>query len=896
MRQLFANNVSTTLSSALATNSTTLIVTSAAGFPIPAANQYFLVTVQSGASIEVIQITGVNGATFTISARGQEGTVAQSFPSGSLCEMRITAGTLANLEAENTQLSALAALVAPVATTVDSYAVQDTLDPSGNPLLLLAAADYAWTPVNYALLGSDSLATMSSTTSFTTTVGGNLLKPVSGTIYLAQPTTGAYAGQVKVVTAMSGTSITVSPPFASVLGGNVNLQVYQYVGSLSQNLAPYQYNGSTGQNILALTGNATLTSTQSGLVVSTPGSPTTVTLPSPSSGLTYTILGSGQTTVVSCSSGALITPDGNQSGTWSFTGWGTGIEVVADGANWRAQPFGNSVALPATTNSGPVTYGQLGQWFGSVVPGQTTQSYAGSGSAPGTVSFGGAPKGFVWISGYYSDSPYGANSQTFGHLLTFNGPSNSASPALGNATTQVFYGSGGTTYTRVNGNGTGWSSWLTIANVQQLQNNSTSLNPTTVNASGNVSGSDATGGQNYLTWNQSVNGSFSPTYSSLTVNGPTTLNNSLQLPTGQPLRFGAVGENTDTVVFQRSNITSNVTKLATIVGDDGSGSALPQPAPANGITDYFTIESTNVGIHHLFGTDGTYTAAGPINSYGTVSGANAGGGQNYLTWSQSTNGSFSPTYASLTASNVSVSGTLSASAVTLPAGGAVSLGGGAAVYSDPNQGDVVLRSYNGSAYQYLIFYSSGSVTIGGNINSSSITTGNITTTGSTYYNNNIAFFAKDASGNFHNCFSPLDSSNCVTLVNGAANHVRVVNQAYSAELWYCDNAGNTWSAGNVTAYSDERVKKDWTPLPKDTLEKVALLEKSGVYTRTDGDWDGVKQVGVGAQSLEKILPEAVLVDREGNYSINYGSAALVLCVELARKVLELEAKLQELSK
>jgi hypothetical protein len=885
MRQLFANNVSTTLSSALATNSTTLIVTSAAGFPIPAANQYFLVTVQSGASIEVIQITGVNGATFTISARGQEGTVAQSFPSGSLCEMRITAGTLANLEAENTQLSALAALVAPVATTVDSYAVQDTLDPSGNPLLLLAAADYAWTPVNYALLGSDSLATMSSTTSFTTTVGGNLLKPVSGTIYLAQLTTGAYAGQVKVVTAMTGTSLTVSPPFASVLGGNVNLQVYQYVGNFSQNLAPYQYNGTTGQNWTVVTGNVTLTASQSGQVIAAyTSSPATVTLPAPAVGLTYTILGNGSyNTLVSCSSGYFWLPDNSTSSTWSFTGWGTGIKVVADGVNWRAQPFGNSVALPATTNSGPVTYGQLGQWFGSIVPGQTTQIYGGSGSAPGTVSFGGAPKGFVWISGYYSDSPYGANSQTFGHLLTFNGPSNSASPASGNATTQVFYGSGGTTYTRVNSNGTGWSSWLTVASVQQLQNNSTSLSPTTVNASGNVSGADATGGQNYLTWNQSVNGSFAPTYSSLTVNGTSTFSGALNYSAGGSANF------TSSDLNQIRLIAGN---YGTILRNDAGSFYILATASGSPTGTFstlrpfaFNLSSGNVAI------DGT--GAGTTFG-GQASGSNATGGQNFLTWSQSTNGSFSPTYATVTASNVNVTGTVVAGQLSLPAGAALNLGGGAAVYSDPNQGDVVLRSYNGSAYQYLVFYNSGSVYIPGNVQSASLGTGNITTTGSTYYNNGSTFFAKDTSGNFHNCFCPLDSSNDVTLINGAANHVRVVNQAYNAELWYCDNAGNTMSAGNVSAYSDERVKKDWAPLPDNTLEKVALLEKSGIYTRTDGDWDGVKQVGVGAQSLEKILPEAVLVDKDGKYSINYGSAALVLCVELARKVIELEKQLKAL--
>jgi hypothetical protein len=62
--------------------------------------------------------------------------------------------------------------------------------------------------------------------------------------------------------------------------------------------------------------------------------------------------------------------------------------------------------------------------------------------------------------------------------------------------------------------------------------------------------------------------------------------------------------------------------------------------------------------------------------------------------------------------------------------------------------------------------------------------------------------------------------------------------------------------------------------------------KSGIYDRTDLD---LTQAGVSAQSLQKVLPEAV-IDGE-KLSVAYGNAALVLAIELAKRVLELEAKL-----
>lgn len=102
--------------------------------------------------------------------------------------------------------------------------------------------------------------------------------------------------------------------------------------------------------------------------------------------------------------------------------------------------------------------------------------------------------------------------------------------------------------------------------------------------------------------------------------------------------------------------------------------------------------------------------------------------------------------------------------------------------------------------------------------------------------------------------------------------------------------GSIYAAGNVTAYSDERLKKNWRALDQDLVERLATV-KAGVFDRID---TGEKQVGVSAQSLQKLLPEAVVGDQV--LAVAYGNAAMVCCVALAQEVVALRARLDELER
>jgi len=105
-----------------------------------------------------------------------------------------------------------------------------------------------------------------------------------------------------------------------------------------------------------------------------------------------------------------------------------------------------------------------------------------------------------------------------------------------------------------------------------------------------------------------------------------------------------------------------------------------------------------------------------------------------------------------------------------------------------------------------------------------------------------------------------------------------------------DNSGNFTATGNVTAYSDERLKMDWADLPADFIERLAFV-KHGTYTRKD---TGERQAGASAQDMQHLLSEVVGEGPDGFLSLAYGNAALVAAVQLSMRVIDLEARLKAL--
>jgi hypothetical protein len=93
---LFANNCNTTLNGGITAVATSMVVTSATGFPSPTGSQYFYCTLADAATqttIEIVKVTAVSGTTFTI-VRGQDGTTGTIFASGAVVSLRLVRASL----------------------------------------------------------------------------------------------------------------------------------------------------------------------------------------------------------------------------------------------------------------------------------------------------------------------------------------------------------------------------------------------------------------------------------------------------------------------------------------------------------------------------------------------------------------------------------------------------------------------------------------------------------------------------------------------------------------------------------------------------------------------------------------------------------------------------------
>lgn len=125
----------------------------------------------------------------------------------------------------------------------------------------------------------------------------------------------------------------------------------------------------------------------------------------------------------------------------------------------------------------------------------------------------------------------------------------------------------------------------------------------------------------------------------------------------------------------------------------------------------------------------------------------------------------------------------------------------------------------------------------------------------------------------------------------ATNAVGAQEVSTATALTFNPSTGALTATSHVSS-SDERLKTNWRPLPQDFISQLAQV-KHGVYDRTDAP---VTQVGVSAQSLASLLEHAVIADKDGMLSVEYGNAALVACIELAKEVVELREALRKSNK
>lgn len=101
--------------------------------------------------------------------------------------------------------------------------------------------------------------------------------------------------------------------------------------------------------------------------------------------------------------------------------------------------------------------------------------------------------------------------------------------------------------------------------------------------------------------------------------------------------------------------------------------------------------------------------------------------------------------------------------------------------------------------------------------------------------------------------------------------------------------GSITSAGNVTAYSDKRLKTALQPIKENILDKIDQL-KPTFYQWKDQSKDQARQLGFIAQEVKEVFPEWVH-ENEEYYSMSYDKMGAVLAVQ---GIQELRAEIKSL--
>jgi len=133
--------------------------------------------------------------------------------------------------------------------------------------------------------------------------------------------------------------------------------------------------------------------------------------------------------------------------------------------------------------------------------------------------------------------------------------------------------------------------------------------------------------------------------------------------------------------------------------------------------------------------------------------------------------------------------------------------------------------------------------------------------------------AADGTVALQNAGTPTDASHLTTKgwVDGAiAGYLPLGGGTLTGDLSLVNlsASGAITAAGNITAFSDARLKRNIKVIP-DALDKIDQV-RGVTFTRVDLK-DDRTQTGVIAQELKEVLPEAVIEAPDGILSVAYGN-------------------------
>lgn len=151
----------------------------------------------------------------------------------------------------------------------------------------------------------------------------------------------------------------------------------------------------------------------------------------------------------------------------------------------------------------------------------------------------------------------------------------------------------------------------------------------------------------------------------------------------------------------------------------------------------------------------------------------------------------------------------------------------------------------------------------------------------------LNFGNRTAKDDFATCYYNSASDSLDLDFVGASDAFNITSEG-SIGFTFVPSTGTLTATGNLLAYSDKRLKSNLSPILS-PLSKCSAL-RGWSYDRTDIE---IRQDGLIAQDVLRVLPNSIFEDADGMLSVSYNGvvALLVNCVnELTRKVEALETK------
>ena len=122
-------------------------------------------------------------------------------------------------------------------------------------------------------------------------------------------------------------------------------------------------------------------------------------------------------------------------------------------------------------------------------------------------------------------------------------------------------------------------------------------------------------------------------------------------------------------------------------------------------------------------------------------------------------------------------------------------------------------------------------------------------------------------------------------IYGAGGQQGFLTSNWGGWACYADTSGNWTANGNVTAYSDEKLKDNIEPI-QNPIQKLKAIQ--GVtYNRNDIEGNP-RHTGVVAQQVERVLPEVVMTNDDGIKTVAYGNMVGLLIEAIKEQQDEIE--------